>query len=145
MQAVLLWCAWFNAKNRWAREAWCWTHLPKPQLSDREGYLQAPQGTISSRDGMGQAHSINKYGLCYFQKPDTQWIQSSECPAPQGPPVHLWEHPNLHTQAPTTHTRPAHNHHLTTSQPEAYVHDGMVHPVQWDTAREEAQTGLAIG
>lgn len=86
-----------------SRQACYWIHLPKPQLSDREGYLQALQGVMSSRDGMGQAHSINKCGLCYFKKPNTQWIQSSVLHH-KDPPVHSWERPTLHTHAPSTHT-----------------------------------------
>lgn len=93
---------------------------------------------ISSRDGVGQAHSVTKQGLHHLQRSNTQWIHNSEGPVPQGPLVYLWG-----TPAPSTRTRPVHSHRLATSQPEACVHDGTVHPL-WNTAREEAQTHLKI-
>lgn len=109
------------------------THLPKPQLADPEGHLQALQGARSSggRARKGQAHSISKCGLLFQETKSTR--NPEQCPASA-----LTGTPQLHP-----HTRPTHSHCEATSQPEACAHGDS--PPEWEAAREEAQAGLSSG
>lgn len=122
-QAILLWCGWINAKNSWVgNRPDIEPTSPSPSCQTGRDNFKLCTWPPSSRDGVGQAHSVTKQGLHHLQRSNTQWIHNSEG-CTQGPLVYLWG-----TPAPSTCTRPVQPPSGHVSAWGVCVHDGTVPP-----------------